>query len=163
MLPRNGPKFGSAVYNSTVLARVPQAQAFDINAYQYHHGKGQFTSERIYMSKLTSTSPELLVGAESPQGEVVYSEYYKKYIMFGTFISYVYAMTADNPWGSWSAPVTIYTPPTTKSIIYSPSAQKKFTPADGKWFLLSYTDANTLPLVNIVSHVLRNILDEGCC
>ena len=103
------------------------------------------------MSDLNVDSTELLIGANRPQGHVFYSQYYKSYIMFGTHLSYVDAIISNTPWGPWSEPVTIYTPSSMKNYIYAANVQEKFVDPSGRWFLLSYTDDNTLPVVNIVS------------
>lgn len=152
-LLRNGPS------NSVVCARVPQAQALDITAYTYYHGNDQFTSDRISLSALNSDSPELLQGLTSGQGHMIFSQYYQKYIFFDGYISFIIASTADMPWGPWSDPITVYTPATTlNGVVYTPSVQEMFMTDDGKSFLMSYTDSNTLPVVNVVSCFLAKIL-----
>lgn len=136
-----------------VLTRVEPANAFDLGSYQYYHGGvAEFTSDRIYLANLTDTSPESLGAFTANQGSIIYSQYYKRYIMFSSYPnSYIYARTAPNPWGPWDLDtVNVFNAPDVVSYIYAPVVQTKFMADDGKWLLVSWTNANQLGVANIV-------------
>ena len=57
------------------LARVPQAQAANISAYEYWNGS-EFSPERLYNP---SSKSSVMYGG---QGTVIYSPFYKKYMYF---------------------------------------------------------------------------------
>lgn len=138
--------------NNVVLARVKQADAFNVNAYEYYHGNGTFNSNRIMLSALTDTSPEIIPNLAATQGSIYYSKYYQKYIYFDTYPdSYVFARVADNIWGPWATETTnLYTATDVVSLIYAAVVQPKFEGPNGEWIVVGFTNANQQGMVNVV-------------
>lgn len=152
--------------NKVVLARVPKANAFNLNSYQYWNGTG-FNSKRLLISDLSTNGPQNLVGLDSVgQGSVFYSTYYKKFILFNMGIGFdnrnLYAWTADRPQGPWSDRITVYVdtqpePPT--GFDYGGYVMPKYTSSDGKTVYVSWTRAAFAEaVVKLVSLMLFRVV-----
>lgn len=143
--------FANSPDHNVVLARVEPDNAFDVNSWTYYQGNGQFTSNRISMSSLTSSSPQLIGNFTAGQGSVWWSAYYQRYILFDTSPdTWLFGRTAPDPWGPWDEDtVNVYTAQNVQSLIYSPSWQTKYTDPNGKYVVLVYTDSNTQGMVNV--------------
>lgn len=152
--------------NKVVLARVPKAQAFNLNSYEYWHGASTgFNKNRILISNLNDNSAENLVGLDNVgQGTAFYSTYYKKFIYFNMGISLdnrnLYAWTADQPQGPWSERITLYSDPLPEppsGFDYGGYIMPKFTSSDGKTIYLSWTRAAYYEaVIKMVSVSLEN-------
>lgn len=129
------------VNNSLFLARVPQKQAQQLNAYEYWNGTA-FTSQRLY-----DPTPSQAVFS-SGQGSIVYSKLYQRYLYFKPACpgaTCINVQTSVRPEGPWSEGKTVWGSGQSPDHLqmYAPVVQTKWTADDGTSLMLMYTGRKT--------------------
>lgn len=131
-------------------ARVTKSSPTTQSTYQYWNGTA-WTSTRLINPNSYTTSPAVIPGISG--GSIFWSAYYNKYVYLTSspFTGAIFANTADNPSGPWSAKNTIFQG---SLNIYGPVAQPHFD-ASGKTLVVDvgvypYGYSETIQIVSLL-------------
>ena len=134
-------------FDGVQLARVKASEIENFNSYEYFTGLDS-DNNPVFVAgvdgcKYISTeenkeATQIIIG---PAGEmcVMYNKYLGKYMTIYQMGQLMVMRTADNPWGEWSAPITLFGYEVYHAM-YCGFMHEKYTEQDGKivYFMMSY-------------------------
>lgn len=136
--------------NAVFLARVPQAKAAKLAAYEYWNGTA-FSSQRLR----NPTTDQAVIFAG--QGTIVWNPYYQKFLYFQPGCpgdACILVQAANQPWGPWSDSLSVFGNGDTPDGygMYAPSVLSRWSDPAGKYLVVMYTGFyNHLQIFNMVS------------